>query len=272
MSEREVRHRPVASTASKTRRLGNPIALRLTGSITDQRLVTRRLSRPTTRQSCPSVAWAVSSSTRPSIRPPHDRFKLTSTPARHVPLRRHRDADRHVVPRRRRLRRSSADVERLPQRPARQRHRDRCGRSAQQTLPNPVYIGQRPAGGFLHADLSTTSRIYNERCRRPRSQPTWRLLDRQRVERPHTADRVDLFSAANAQVSDIVTVTANASDNVGVVGVQSYVDKCPSAAPRTRPPRTVCNGTRDGIERGPHVDRQCNDRLATHHLGGRRST
>ena len=59
----------------------------------------------------------------------------------------------------------------------------------------------------------------------------------------------------NATVSDIVQVTANASDNVGVAGVQFLVD---GAGHRRgghgRRPTGSSWDTRDGRQRRPHAD------------------
>ena len=49
--------------------------------------------------------------------------------------------------------------------------------------------------------------------------------------------------ASGAQVSDIVTINATAGDNVGVTGVQFYVDGVAGRGRRTRRPRTACSGT-----------------------------
>ena len=63
--------------------------------------------------------------------------------------------------------------------------------------------------------------------------------------RPDAADRVAITSPANnAQVHDIVNVTADATDNVGVVGVQFLVDGAAVGAEDPTPPVRASPGTR----------------------------
>ena len=59
--------------------------------------------------------------------------------------------------------------------------------------------------------------------------------------------------AANAQVSDIVTVTADASDNVGVVGVQFLVDGVDTGVEDATAPYALGVGHAHGRERCAHA-------------------
>ena len=81
-----------------------------------------------------------------------------------------------------------------------------------------------------------------------------------------TAPTVSLTAPANgATVSGTVTLTATASDNVGVAGVQFLVDGNPLGAEDTTSPYSVSWNTTTVSQRHPHADRAGPRRRRQHH-------
>ena len=121
----------------------------------------------------------------------------------------------------------------------------------QQNSTGNVNIGQRPGfAGFNFAGRIDDARIY-DRALTPAqivadmNTPLGNLSSGDPI-----APQVLIDSpVANAQVNNIITVTADATDNVGVAGVQFYVDGVPTGGLDTTDPyaltwdtRTVSNG------------------------------
>ena len=76
------------------------------------------------------------------------------------------------------------------------------------------------------------------------------------VRRPHPADRDDRLTGRAARtVSDIVTVTADAADNVGVAGVQFSVDGVVTGVEDTTDPYALAWDTRTSPNGVTHADR-----------------
>ena len=122
--------------------------------------------------------------------------------------------------------------------------------STQQNSPANVNIGRRPGfSSFNHNGRIDDVRIYNRALTQTEIQ-----ADMNTPVAPGAGDTtpptVAISSpASNAQVSQIVNVTANASDNIGVAGVQFLVDGVNSGVEDAAPPyalawdtRTVSNG------------------------------
>ena len=111
-------------------------------------------------------------------------------------------------------------------------------------------IGSDPSTASTSPASSTRSASTTGPDRRPRSRPTWRRPSRRRT--PTIARRRPWRSRRRRPVRrsrDIVNVTADASDNVGVAGVQFFVDGVATGAEDTTAPyglswdtRTVANG------------------------------
>ena len=87
-----------------------------------------------------------------------------------------------------------------------------------------------------------------------------------------TAPTVSITAPANgATVSGTVTVSATASDNVGVVGVQFLLDGANLGAEDTSSPYSISWNTRDGGSGCSHADGACprrgrqHDDLRGHH-------
>jgi glucose/arabinose dehydrogenase/chitodextrinase len=121
--------------------------------------------------------------------------------------------------------------------------------SAQQNSGQNVNIGRRPAGGFLTNGRVDEVRLYNRGLSQVEVQ-----ADMQRGLGGGSSDLTPptvgvTAPANNSQVSDIVNITANASDNVGVAGVKFLVDNGFVGTEDTTEPyglswdtRTVANG------------------------------
>ena len=121
----------------------------------------------------------------------------------------------------------------------------------QQNSTGNVNIGQRPGfAGFNFAGRIDDVRIYDRALTQAQiladmNTPLGNLSSGDPI-----APQVLIDSpVANAQVNDIITVTADATDNVGVAGVQFYVDGVPTGGLDTTDPyaltwdtRTVSNG------------------------------
>ncbi len=113
-----------------------------------------------------------------------------------------------------------------------------------------VNIGQRPSGGFFFNGRIDDVRIYNRALTASENQAAMNTPLGGVGSSDPTPPSVSITAPANnSQVSDIVSVTAQASDNVGVAGVQFYVDGVATGPEDAADPyglawdsRTVTNG------------------------------
>jgi len=97
--------------------------------------------------------------------------------------------------------------------------------SSQQNSTANVNIGRRASGGYGFNGRIDDVRIYDRVLSQAEIQSDMNTALVAGGSSDSTPPTVSITSPAdNAQVSGIVTVTASASDNVGVVGVQVYVD------------------------------------------------
>ncbi len=123
--------------------------------------------------------------------------------------------------------------------------------AAQLNSPQKVYVGQRPAGGSFPFNGSIDDvRIYARALAAAEVQTDMNTPLGPGTPSDPTPPTVSITAPGNnAQVSDIVTITADASDNVGVSGVQFSVDGVATGTEDTSSPyglqwdtRTVANG------------------------------
>ena len=85
-----------------------------------------------------------------------------------------------------------------------------------------------------------------------------------------TPPTVAITAPPTGTVSGTVTLTANATDNVGVAGVQFLVDNNPLAAEDTTSPYSIIVEHHHCRQRHPHPDRARPRRRRQHrHLGAR---
>jgi hypothetical protein len=123
--------------------------------------------------------------------------------------------------------------------------------ATQQNSTANVNIGQRPGiSGYSFAGRIDDVRIYSRALTQAEIQTDMNTPLGNLGSADPIAPQVLIDSpAANAQVKDIITVTADATDNIGVAGVQFYVDGVPTGGFDTTDPyaltwdtRTVPNG------------------------------
>jgi glucose/arabinose dehydrogenase/chitodextrinase len=122
--------------------------------------------------------------------------------------------------------------------------------ATQQDSPENVNVGRRPGRDFFFNGRIDDVRIYPRALTAAEVQTD--MVTPVGSSNPSDPDRptVSITSPANgSQVGGIVTVTADATDNVGVTGVQVYVDGAAVGVEDTSPPygadwdtRTVANG------------------------------
>ncbi len=111
--------------------------------------------------------------------------------------------------------------------------------ASQQNSTQPVYIGQRPSGGFFHNGRVDDVRIYN-RALTATEINTDMNTPLGNAGGDTTPPTVALTAPADGStVNATVTVSANASDNTGVVGVQFLLDGNPLGAEDTTSPYSV---------------------------------
>ncbi len=116
--------------------------------------------------------------------------------------------------------------------------------SAQQDAPEGVLIGRRAGGGYLFNGRIDDVRIYNRALTAAEIQADMAQgLGTQPGDT--TAPTVSITTPiAGAQVADIVNVTADAADDVGVQAVQFYVDGVATGAEDTAAPYGLAWDTR----------------------------
>jgi glucose/arabinose dehydrogenase len=122
--------------------------------------------------------------------------------------------------------------------------------SSQQNSTANVTIGRRASGGYQFNGRIDDARIYDRVLSQAEIQSDMNTALVAGGSSDPTPPTVSITSPAdNAQVSGIVNVTASASDNVGVTGVQVYVDGVSTGPEDHGPPyglawdtRTVPNG------------------------------
>ena len=124
--------------------------------------------------------------------------------------------------------------------------------ASQQNSSQNVNVGQRPGGGnFAFNGRIDDVRIYSRALTAAEVQTDMNTpLGSGSSSDPDPPTVTITGPANNAQVTDIVTITADASDNIGVVGVQFYVDGAAAGAEDTSAPyglqwdtRTASNGS-----------------------------
>ncbi|HEX2784696.1 MAG TPA: PQQ-dependent sugar dehydrogenase, partial [Ilumatobacteraceae bacterium] len=97
--------------------------------------------------------------------------------------------------------------------------------TSQQNSTVNVNIGQRPSGGYSFNGLIDDVRIHNRALTAGENQTAMNAPLGSTGSSDPTPPSVLIDSPANnSQVSGIVTVTADAADNIGVAGVQFFVD------------------------------------------------
>jgi glucose/arabinose dehydrogenase len=122
--------------------------------------------------------------------------------------------------------------------------------SSQQNSTNNVNIGRRASGNYQFNGRIDDVRIYNRVLSQAEIQSDMNTALVAGGSSDPTPPTVSITSPAdNAQVNGIVNVTASAADNVGVTGVQVYVDGVSTGPEDPDPPyglawdtRTVPNG------------------------------
>jgi glucose/arabinose dehydrogenase/chitodextrinase len=125
--------------------------------------------------------------------------------------------------------------------------------ATQQDSPQNVQIGQRPGwAGFGFNGRIDDVRIYGRALGVGEIQADMNSPVAPTTPSDPIAPMVTLTApAANSQVSDIVNVTADADDNVGVAGVQFYVDGAAAGVEDTTVPFALTWDTRTASN-GPH--------------------
>ena len=122
--------------------------------------------------------------------------------------------------------------------------------SSQQNSSLNVNIGERASGGFNFNGRIDDVRIYNRALTAAEVQADMNQPLGGGTSADPTPPTVNITApATNASVNDIITVTADAADNVGVAGVQFYVDGVATGTEDTAAPygvqwdtRTATNG------------------------------
>jgi glucose/arabinose dehydrogenase/chitodextrinase len=124
----------------------------------------------------------------------------------------------------------------------------------QQDSPQDVQIGQRPGwGGFGFMGRIDDVRIYGRALSASEVATDMNTPLAGSAPSDPVPPLVTLTAPANnSQVSDIVNVTADADDNVGVAGVQFYVDGTPAGVEDTTEPYALTWDTRTASN-GPHT-------------------
>jgi glucose/arabinose dehydrogenase/PKD repeat protein len=123
--------------------------------------------------------------------------------------------------------------------------------ASQQNSANNVNIGRRGIAGFAFNGRIDDTRVYNRALSAVEIQTDMATALTPGGSSDSTPPTVSISAPANnAQVSGIVNVTAAASDNVGVTGVQFYVDDTSTGPEDTTAPyglawdtRTLPNGS-----------------------------
>ena len=117
--------------------------------------------------------------------------------------------------------------------------------STQQNSAGNVLVGQRSSGGFNFVGGIDNVRLYSRALTPSEIQADMNAPLGSGGSSDPTPPTVSITApAAGAQVSNIVTVTANAADNVGVVGVQFYVDGVANGPEDTTSPYALTWDTR----------------------------
>ena len=125
--------------------------------------------------------------------------------------------------------------------------------SSQQNSASNVNIGQRGNGGFGFNGLIDDVRIYDRALTAAEIQTDMiTSLGGSSSADPNPPTVAIEAPSNNAQVNDIVTVTADASDDVGVAGVQFYVDGAVTGAEDTVEPYGLSWDTRF-VSNGAHT-------------------
>jgi glucose/arabinose dehydrogenase/PKD repeat protein len=123
--------------------------------------------------------------------------------------------------------------------------------ASQQNSANNVNIGRRGTSGYAFNGRIDDTRVYNRTLSAAQIQTDMATALSPGGSSDTTPPAVSISAPANnAQVSGIVNVTASATDNVGVTGVQFYVDDTSSGPEDTTAPyglawdtRTLANGS-----------------------------
>ena len=121
----------------------------------------------------------------------------------------------------------------------------------QNSAATPVLLGQRPSGGFNFIGRLDNVRLYGRALSASELQSDMSSPLGSSSSTDPTPPTVSITApASGATVSDIVNVTANAADNVGVVGVQFLVDGSATGVEDSAAPyalawdtRTTTNGS-----------------------------
>jgi glucose/arabinose dehydrogenase/PKD repeat protein len=117
--------------------------------------------------------------------------------------------------------------------------------STQQNSAGNVLVGQRSGGGFNFVGGIDNVRLYGRALTPSEIQADMNAPLGSGGSSDPTPPTVSITApAAGTQVSNIVTVTANAADNVGVVGVQFYVDGVSNGPEDTTSPYALTWDTR----------------------------
>ena len=127
--------------------------------------------------------------------------------------------------------------------------------AAQQNSTANVNIGRRPgSSSFNFNGRIDDVRIYNRALTAAEIQADMNTPVAGSTGDPTPPTVAITSPASNAQVTDIVNVTADASDNVGVVGVQFLVDGVNAGVEDAAAPYALAWDTRTVVERRAHVD------------------
>jgi glucose/arabinose dehydrogenase/chitodextrinase len=124
----------------------------------------------------------------------------------------------------------------------------------QQDSPQDVQIGQRPGwAGFGFIGRIDDTRVYDRALSAAEIQADMNTPLGSGSPTDPVAPLVTLTAPANnSQVSDIVNVTADADDNIGVAGVQFYVDGVATGVEDSTDPYALTWDTRT-TSNGPHT-------------------
>ena len=126
--------------------------------------------------------------------------------------------------------------------------------ASQQDSPLNVAIGRRPgSSGFEFNGRIDDVRIYDRALTAAEIQADMITAIGNQEPGDAVPPLVTLTApAANAEVADILNVTADADDNVGVVGVQFYVDGVAAGVEDDSDPYALAWDTRT-VTNGPHI-------------------
>ena len=125
--------------------------------------------------------------------------------------------------------------------------------TTQQNSSGNVLVGQRSDGGYNFIGAVDNLRLYGRALTQSELQTDMNAPAGSSGASDPTPPTVSITApAAGAQVSGIVTATANAADNVGVVGVQFYVDGAASGPEDTTSPYALTWDTRN-TSNGSHT-------------------